>query len=534
MSLRFFPAALALVPPVILLSCGFASSPPFSAFSAPTRGLLALRGLEGQPTKSVYFFPGERGKNQPLYTSHPRDARDTEWNSDPTTRGWVMDRMVRAHVNTVVMSYWSDMGADSPMALDAASLPGVLDAVAGRPLVVLPAIESGTAWSFADEFPTNAEGHAAPGLVDRIGHLVDLFRGRMHLWAKMYDLDGTARYAVNIIHAYSTRLFRSPLDPGADVAFADGFDVVAAEVEQRFGVRVGFTLDPIRTLPFSPDPGATGPALAVTPSILAIQSYEPEISGGVVQISAPCPSGSTCVPYDNNVDNLGPIVDWKTENTRAWAASGVPVILSVSNGFDGRYVWAKYGSGIWGDNHDYTDDRFRNWVSEMKGPGIQGITFDTWNGYTEGYAAVRSLEHGDTVYNWLTDLLAPDPRRCSHVHYEGGLATHHVYGSICAKWVRLGGDRRFGPPTTSELASALGRVTHFTGGSIYWSHDTRAHEVHGKIGLTYREAGADASCLGLPVHDEQPFAGGRMSRFEHGVIQWSGGPRGRIVCAPPG
>jgi hypothetical protein len=536
MSLRFFtPAALALLPPILLLSCGFASSPvPYIPYSAPTRGLLASRGLEGQPTKAVYFFPGERGTNQNLYTTHPDDARDTEWNSDPSTRGWVMDRMVRAHVNTVVMSYWSDMPGDSPMALDGTSLPGVLDAIGGRPLVVLPAIESGTVWSFADEFPTDAEGKVAPGLVDRIGDMVTLFRGRMHLWAKMYDLDGTPRYAVNIVHAYSTRLFRSPFDPRVDLAFARGFDAVAAEVERRFGLRVGFTLDPIQSAPYWAEPDATGPVLAGTPSVLAIQSFEPEVWSGVVESSAPCPPGSTCAPYDNNVDNLGSIADWKLQDTRAWASSGVPVILSVSNGFDGRYVWEADGSGIWGDNHDSTDDRFRNWVSEMKGPGIQGITFDTWNGYTEGYAAVRSTEHGDTVYDWLSDLLKPDPRKCDHVHYESGVRTHRVFGKICRKWLLLGGDRGYGAPSTDVLRTDHGRVSHFEGGSIYWSRTTHAHEVHGEIDLTYREAGAGASCLGLPVHDEQSFAGGSMSRFEHGVIRWYGGARAQIVCRPSG
>jgi hypothetical protein len=529
MSLRLLRATLAVLPPVLILSCSVGSRSP----SAPDRGLLASPGLEGQPTKAVYFFPGERGQNVNLYTTHPLDARDTQWNSDPSARSWVMDRMVAAHVNTVVMSYWSDMPDDSPMALDATSLSGVLDAIAGRPLVVLPAIESGDSWSFADEFPTNAQGQAAPGLVERIGDMVHLFHGRMDRWARMYDRDGEPRYAVNIILAYSTRLFRGLSDLTADVAFATGFDAVAADVEQRFGIRVGFTIDPVQAVPYSADPTATGPLLAETASVLAIQGYEPEISSGVVKSSAPCPTGATCAPYDNNVDNLSPIVDWKIQNTRAWASSGVPVILSVSNGYDGRYVWARDGTGIWGDNHDYTDDRFRNWVSEMKGPGVQGITFDSWNGYTEGYASVVSAEHGDTDYNWLADLLKPDPRKCSHVQYESGVATHRVYGSICTKWIRLGGDRRFGAPTSGELPSEHGRVTHFMGGSIYWSPATHAHEVHGKIGLTYREAGADTSCLGLPVHDEEGTILGRMSRFEHGVIRWSGGPRGQIVCTPP-
>ena len=43
--------------------------------------------------------------------------------------------------------------------------------------------------------------------------------------------------------------------------------------------------------------------------------------------------------------------------------------------------------------------------------------------------------------------------------------------------------------------------------------------------------GADASCLDLPVSDEEPSGAGRVSRFEHGRIDWSpGDARGRITC----
>ena len=35
--------------------------------------------------------------------------------------------------------------------------------------------------------------------MNRIGKLVELFRGRMHLWAQMYDRNGDPRYAVHIL-----------------------------------------------------------------------------------------------------------------------------------------------------------------------------------------------------------------------------------------------------------------------------------------------------------------------------------------------
>jgi hypothetical protein len=73
------------------------------------RALLASPGLEGLPIKGVYFFPGEAAGNLDLYTIHPFLADDRHWNSDLSCRTRVVDRMVAAHVNTVVMSYWSNM-----------------------------------------------------------------------------------------------------------------------------------------------------------------------------------------------------------------------------------------------------------------------------------------------------------------------------------------------------------------------------------------------------------------------------------------
>jgi hypothetical protein len=211
------------------------------------------------------------------------------------------------------------------------------------------------------------------------------------------------------------------------------------------------------------------------------------------------------------------------------------MILDVSNGFDGRIVWKDGGPGFWGDNMDYSDDRWRNWLSELKGPGIRGIVMDTWNGYTEGYAAAPTREHGSIVYNWLTDLFEPDPRECSHMHYVNGVRTFRVYGAICEKWVQLGADRSVGSPVSPEMPSGHGRVQQFSNANaIYWSGgptSTGAHEVHGLIGKAYFNAGADRSCLGLPVSDEEADGAGRISRFQHGTITWKPGDAlGHINC----
>jgi uncharacterized protein with LGFP repeats len=181
---------------------------------------------------------------------------------------------------------------------------------------------------------------------------------------------------------------------------------------------------------------------------------------------------------------------------------------------------------------NYSDDRWRNWLSELKGAGIRGIMMDTWNGYTESYAAVPTVEHGSIVYNWLTDLMEPDPGDCSHMHYVNGVRTFRVSGGICEKWVQLGADRGFAAPIGNEGATAHGRVQQFADGkAIYWGPSTGAHEVHGLIAKAYQSAGADQSCLGLPISDEQADGDGRISRFEHGTITWKpGDSMGHLNC----
>ena len=178
------------------------------------RGLLASEAFLGQPVKGVYFFAGEGDASGKNYTSHP-SGDDLHWNSDPSSRARVMRRIAAAHVNTVVMSYWSNMPQWSPMTLlvqNGLNVPGVVDAVNNLPLVVMPALEGGfdpknpqiPHWQFQDDFPRVKGGTAlAPGLLLRIGQLVEMFRNQMNRWAQIFDLNGEARYAINIIHACS-------------------------------------------------------------------------------------------------------------------------------------------------------------------------------------------------------------------------------------------------------------------------------------------------------------------------------------------
>ncbi|MDB5218190.1 MAG: hypothetical protein JWO86_6117, partial [Myxococcaceae bacterium] len=471
-----------------------------------SRGLLSNGGFDQQPMKGVYYFPGPaKADNQGLYTAHPTNPDDTTW--DIATGGGVervLDRMVAAHVNTVVMSYWGWLFNSAPMDVqDPHVLPQFITATRYKPVVVLPAIEGGdftigewsTATSSVDEF------------AKRIHELVGIFGGDLsRKWATFYDRNGTRRYAMQVLHAgRRTPLSDGRLTSNADVATF--FQAVADAVwTAENHMDVGFFLDPF-PVPnvFTPNPlDGDLCILEQTAPILGISGFAGEVSSPLLKKSLPCVDPASCQPpcddnfasaCNDNTAVVDPLADWKRTALQDWVATGLPVIADVSNGNDGRVVWRNAGVALWGDTMDRTiwtdspptvlngtDDRWRNWVSEMKGAGIKGLAMDTWNGYTEGYAAAPTTEHGDIVYRWLRDLLEPDPRVCSHMHYSAHFATHRVYGAICDKWVALHGDRGTGAPMSDEVDTPgaawtrsqggqnIGRKSEFSfGGTIYWS-----------------------------------------------------------------
>jgi uncharacterized protein with LGFP repeats len=191
----------------------------------------------------------------------------------------------------------------------------------------------------------------------------------------------------------------------------------------------------------------------------------------------------------------------------------------VAPGFDGRFVWAAGGTGFWGDNYNYTSDDWRNFESERKNRNFIGEIFYTWNGFTEGYAAVPTVEHGETVYDWLGDMYSADARDCHHVYYEDGRAAHLVSGLICQKWQLLGGSRGvLGQPTSDELTSSRAHYAHFEDGDIFVSDSIGVYELHGAAAREYQRLGYEESCLGLPIADLEMTADGFIARFEHGSI----------------
>ncbi|ATB34135.1 hypothetical protein MEBOL_007636 [Melittangium boletus DSM 14713] len=103
-----------------------------------------------------------------------------------------------------------------------------------------------------------------------------------------------------------------------------------------------------------------------------------------------------------------------------------------------------------------------------------------------------------------------------------------VHGLIRAKWESLGWETSvLGYPTTNEMTTpdGVGRYNHFkkgtTLGSIYWTPATGAHEVHGRIREKWESLGWERGSLGYPVSDEYAVSEGRESEFQKGFLTFN-------------
>jgi LGFP repeat len=393
-------------------------------------GFLANPGYEGRPVKSVYFFAGnwkfgdrifyegiDTGSNAGLYTLHPSDPRHLGWSEQQANRDFALDTMVTAGVNVINLSYWGKPGADrwafwAPMQCATEAHDEVFDTAVNFELLIVPSIETSAAtnfnkdtgapfecgtpptvhvgdspaYFFCDDFPGDP-GDPAPGLVEQILDLVDryLLSPRNSLWpsrwARLYDQAGEARHAIMIIQASSNQ-------PGIDdTSFAAGLDRVAAAVcELRPGIKIGFMLDPLPVNAYQLTPAA-GPALAAAQSFLAITPFISEISLGTDDLRALLPS--------------------KQQFVQAWLNAGVPFILDVSPGYDAHIVFPAADNRYWriANNDIWHNGQTQMIVSNAGTNSVRGITFNTWNGYTEGYSAVPTLEYGGEAFTWLRSLL---------------------------------------------------------------------------------------------------------------------------------
>lgn len=116
------------------------------------------------------------------------------------------------------------------------------------------------------------------------------------------------------------------------------------------------------------------------------------------------------------------------------------------------------------------------------------------------------------------------PETTARIATSGGMVL--VQGEILAKYQAVDGpDGLLGLPIGEEQPTPDGgRRQLFAGGAIYWSPQSGAHIVRGKIRTSWEyEYGGPAGLLGYPISDQKSIPGGSQAQFQHGSITYTGG-----------
>ncbi len=382
-----------------------AQEPTSAAGVTPQWGRLANPNLENRPLRTTLFFPGQArdgttpygiaaAPNLQLFTVHPQDDRHLNWATDPDHRVYVLQQMNQAGINVVTMSAWGEATLppttgwvkSAPMQVAPAAQDELFAAAVQQQMLVMPLIESRGDWAFRDEFPRDREGRIAPGTVSQIVDLIGRYLQSpdhpewARQWARLYDRNGKPRYAIVVIHASS-----NPLGETQHAEFAAGFQLLADEIFARTKIEVGFLLDVLPRHTHAPgrfkaSPEMTGPHLAKVDSILGLQCFLPEVWIG------------DCLEADR--------IQWKRGFTERWFRTKIPLVVDVAPGYDNHLVFPKtklkYGfSEPW-------QTALKDMVQDF---GRNGMVFNSWNGYTEGMAAVATKQHGDLYFRWLQELM---------------------------------------------------------------------------------------------------------------------------------
>lgn len=122
------------------------------------------------------------------------------------------------------------------------------------------------------------------------------------------------------------------------------------------------------------------------------------------------------------------------------------------------------------------------------------------------------------------------------IYWTAALGAHEVHGLIRDRWAAVGWEAGvLGYPISDEAATpdGRGRYSVFERGSIYWTAQTGAHEVLGRIRDRWAQLGWESGSLGYPTSGELVVPEGRRSTFERGSITWHAATGETTVSVAP-
>ncbi len=387
-------AAVAIA--LVCLSAQSGDAQPSSAW-----GRIANPGSRSEMIIGSVFFAGPPNpavfRN---YTRHPLDPELNGWSSANVDTA--LRQVQTSGINTLFFSYWGHDGETDKWATtlmfsrkhwpsfaseapysdteQAASARTFFIQAKNRHLYLAPLIEVSPSNPFYSEFPVRLEN-----FVSRCSFLLSHF-GTEPAWLRLFDRTGQSRIAIRLIET----IHASPIDPQN---FAAGFDAAAAQIESRTGFKVGFIIDPTPLPPYGSEFGPEPEELSRHVSILAIDPFN-------ITSQAPGP------PRDQHSISEDDRLHYMEGVMHKWSKSSIPFIAPLMPGYDAHVVFPKMG--IYGFNAP--------WLKRQTDLALHyetaGISFDCWNGWTEGYAIPPSIENGDLLFRWAQETIhAPTTQR---------------------------------------------------------------------------------------------------------------------------
>ncbi|MDR7330455.1 alpha/beta hydrolase-fold protein [Corynebacterium guangdongense] len=109
---------------------------------------------------------------------------------------------------------------------------------------------------------------------------------------------------------------------------------------------------------------------------------------------------------------------------------------------------------------------------------------------------------------------------------------HALYGRILAKYSQLGGATSWlGFPVTGERVTpdGRGRYVHFENGSIYWTAANGAYAIPKDMFTYWGTQGWENSKIGFPVAEGVEIDGGLVQKFENGWLTRSADGKNAVV-----
>lgn len=111
--------------------------------------------------------------------------------------------------------------------------------------------------------------------------------------------------------------------------------------------------------------------------------------------------------------------------------------------------------------------------------------------------------------------------RAGRAYWSPETGAHILIGRIGARYTEMGAtDSWIGYPVTNEMKTpdGVGRFVHFQGGSIYWTPETNAFEVATDMVEAWGRQGYEIGVLGYPVDVAKRVSGNMVQQFQGGYV----------------